>query len=115
MNTRTCAGPEVTAGRQRAACPAPAAPVPRGLTVRLGQLYFSKTSCTRSSPPSVNIMIILLQLARVMLDWAGVGAGSGGSEPLRVQRGWAPLPRSLTRWPCSRGRWCPLPELPVGC
>lgn len=38
------------------------------LTVRLGQLYFSKTSCTRSSPPSVNIMIILLQLARVMLD-----------------------------------------------
>lgn len=38
------------------------------LTVLLGQLYFSKTSCTRSSPPSVNIMIILLQLARVMLD-----------------------------------------------
>lgn len=41
---------------------------PRPLTVLLGQLYFSKTSCTRSSPPSVNIMIILLQLARVMLD-----------------------------------------------
>lgn len=52
------------------------------LTVRLGQLYFSKTSCTRSSPPSVNIMIILLQLARVMLDWAGGGVGSGGAGPL---------------------------------
>lgn len=45
-----------------------AAPPGQSLTVRLGQLYFSKTSCTRSSPPSVNIIIILLQLARVMLD-----------------------------------------------
>lgn len=33
------------------------------LTVLLGQLYFSKISCARSSPPSVNIIIILLQLA----------------------------------------------------
>lgn len=40
------------------------------LTVLLGQLYFSKMSCARSSPPSVNIIIILLQLALgALLSW----------------------------------------------
>ena len=33
------------------------------------ELYFSKISCALSSPPSVNSMMILLQLARVTLDW----------------------------------------------
>lgn len=33
------------------------------LTVLFGQLYFSKMSWARSSPPSVNIIIILLQFA----------------------------------------------------
>lgn len=68
---------------------------PTALTVLLGQLYFSKTSCTRSSPPSVNIMIILLQLARVMLDCgadtapvATPGASNAGHRAGCSQEGW---------------------------
>lgn len=62
MVLRTCQPQPIPIGRQWGA-----------RTVLLGQLYFSKTSCTRSSPPSVNIMIILLQLARVMLDCEAEG------------------------------------------
>lgn len=48
------------------------------LTVLLGQLYFSKISWARSSPPSVNIIIILLQLALgALVSW---GAGAGREE-----------------------------------
>lgn len=45
------------------------------LTVLLGQLYFSKISWARSSPPSVNIIIILLQLALGALVSWGTGRG----------------------------------------
>lgn len=83
-------------------CAAPAQHTdPQPLTVLLGQLYFSKTSCTRSSPPSVNIMIILLQLARVMLDCgadtapvATLGASNAGHRAGCSQGGW-PQPISF--------------------
>lgn len=59
------------------------------LTDLLGQLYFSKMSCARSSPPSVNIIIILLQLALgALLSWErteeagteGDGLGNVGTQ-----------------------------------
>lgn len=85
---------EVEADKGAAAATSPLASgpslAPQPLTVLLGQLYFSKTSCTRSSPPSVNIMIILLQLARVMLDC--------GAERWRLR--WDPEPAALGwMWP----------------
>lgn len=85
------AGASSGAGAAPAQHPDPGWP----LTVLLGQLYFSKTSCTRSSPPSVNIMIILLQLARVMLDCgadtapeATPAASSAGHRAACSQEGW---------------------------
>lgn len=61
-------------------------PVGDNLTVLLGQLYFSKISWARSSPPSVNIIIILLQLALGALVSWGTGRG-GGRRQVRRQAG----------------------------
>lgn len=60
-------------------------PVGDNLTVLLGQLYFSKISWARSSPPSVNIIIILLQLALgALVSW---GTGRGGREEAGQEAG----------------------------
>lgn len=60
----------------------------RNLTVLLGQLYFSKISWARSSPPSVNIIIILLQLALgALVSWGTGGRGRGREKEAGQEAG----------------------------